>query len=297
MITQLELLRTLQQRLGSEGQAVTGFDERYYEVLLNLAQMDLYNDAISDRSNLEPHLKEEIRNAITTSTHRAVAADFVIGTQENGALRNLDLDDTDENFPSDKYAYLLYMPTDYWKYKSSNLTTSAMINAVKKYAPKSPTRKVSLEYYDSQFDNYFEQPHKYATWVIEVKAFTPALNRIPNPSVPGVVDIPLTNAENKVLYGMAGTAQDQSGILTADEGITVLNIIPGKDFSLEDMVVYYYTKPTKIVIDSRNLGLGVNSQLVEMALPTLLDYAATRFVATRNLGAEAYQVQTTEKQQ
>lgn len=305
MITAREIVNAAQQRLGLEGSAVVGMTEKMLQEVTNLAKNELTLDVLSGKSTLSPAKQLLLRRALSSSTATYGKENIFYGTPFNGALVAPDRDFTGDEFPSDKYAYLVPTPTDFLFSTTYVLETIAGGVAL----PNTPYKLISdLSEYSANFHNHFMKPNDSWAWVYEQLAYLAAGPSTDGEATPHVINadayrkfpfegVTLKSVENSIANNV-DLNYSEFPPTEVQTGRVLVQLILGKDVRPSRIAIHYFRKPQDVRFNIRFANTPGGEQGLDWdkaLLPDLVDYIATRYSATRNTQTESYQVQSNEK--
>lgn len=235
------------------------FNDREIQDFLNKAQQEFTKERYAAWKN-RPKLgygQHPVRNSelagLVTATESVPRANFILGTEDNGALQGPDLDKGGTTQDEDRFGIFVGMP-DEVLYPIIETCETTKDSVTKR---NTPVREVNLQgYLDGIWDDY-AKPYDNLVWSIDWGAYTTA---VPNAS--GTFD------ESEKEYSSQGTGYNMQGdnYLSATVEINTNRaryLIPGKGWKVTKYTIHYIKLPRDIVIDVQTPSSQVHCELPE----------------------------------
>ena len=245
------------------------FNDREIEDFLNKSQLEFTKERAAPWKN-RPQLgfgQHPIRNAelagLLTATQSVPRENFILGTEDNGALKGPDLDKADQ--AEDIYGVFVGMPNEVlYPIIETCETTKGTVSKT-----NTPIKEITLpEYQSGIFDDY-AKPYDNLVWSMDWGSYTTA---IPDAITGGLY----TNSEKE--YSSLGTGFNMEG-LNYNSDTVVINtnrskyLIPGKGWKITKYVIFYIKKPRDIHIDVQTPGLQIHCELADFVHQDVIDKA------------------------
>ncbi len=264
--------------------------------LLNASILETTLDMIGGKVEENPVLRNRVKEVLTSGTRALTQDDILRGTPNNGAYRIPDWDDVDypstnADYPGDKYGAIAPVPEE------ALFVTSRSCDLIKNQTvrPQVDVKKISTEYYTMNINNPLTRPNKDLVWAITGRAYTSAGSNASdweNPLANTEYDV--TTAEIKGVPLSSG--EDNAVSETFASGVE--HIIFPKGWLPVKYQLFYYKKPSKIIVDIKQPENSVNSELPDELENLVIATAIRRYNAIlASDNPQGYQVRANEEKQ
>lgn len=247
------------------------FNDREIEDFLNQAQNDYVKERYAAWKNKAQigFGQHPVRNAelagLLTGTQAIPRANFIVGTELNGALQGPDLDKGGVTQDADRFGVFVGLPNEVL-YPLIETCETTKDSTTKR---NTPIKEVNWQgYTDGIYDDY-AKPYDNLVWAMDWGAYT---NASPN-STGGY------NNSTKS-YSSQGTGNNMSG--TNYLGATVnINtnraryLLPGKGWKVSKYTIFYIKLPRSIHIDVQTPSLQVHCELADFTHEEIVSKAVT----------------------
>ena len=275
------------------------FNDREISAFLNKAQSEIIKRRFSFDKNSKGKgfeadniRRAELAGVITA--HKAFKRtnnDFMIGTEDNGALRTPDLD---SQLPStDQYGVFCRIPDEvlYIILESCSVKQgNCIVNNV-------PVQEITYGVYMNGITNYFKRPYKNLVWAMDWGTYTTSGSNGNEIStkfgdtnvVPGATPSDLTGFKGK------STLDGVTDVLIRTNRSRLL--IPGKDWEIDKYNLHYIKEPSSIVVDILTPSQQRHCELASFMHQEIIDYAIKLAAASIAPEQNKYEINTIESSQ
>lgn len=280
--------------LGKEASRLANrtFNDREIQDFLNKAQLELLKKRYAAWKN-RPQIgygQNEVRDSelagLITATQSVPRANFILGTELNGALQGPDLDNGGVTQDEDRFGVFVGLPDE-------ALYLLAETCAVEKdtiQKRNTPVKDMNItKYLDGIYDPY-AQPYDNLVWSFDWGSFTT--------SVPsgGTYD------DSVKEYSSEGTGFNMQGLNHLGAAITIDTnrakyLIPGKGWKITKYLVHYIKTPRDIHIDVQTPSLQVNCELAGYMHQEIVDEAVRLASAAVIPDPNQYQINQVESKE
>ena len=278
------------------------FNDREKESFLNKAQDEVIKERYAKWKNRAGlgYGDHPIRDAelagLATGTHKIPRENFILGTEDNGALYGPDLDKADQ--PEDQFGVFIPIPNE------CMYVTAERAETIKDTIVKHNTEvnKITYEDYVSGIYNAHLKPYANLVWSMDWGSYTTAES-----DNSGTFGIGSTKdfSDTDSGFNMRGYNYLNAPILpTHDPNLFIeintdraFYVIPGKGWKVTGYVIRYIKLPADIHIDLQTPGLQVNSQLPDFLHTDVVDKAVELAAASQIPDPNKYQVADKESKE
>lgn len=243
------------------------FNDREIEDFINKAQEEFVKERFAAWKN-RPQIgygQHPVRNAelagLVTATQMIARANFIVGTEENGALQGPDLDKGGVTQDADRFGVFVGWP-DELLYPLVETCETTKDDVTKR---NTPVKEVNLQgYMDGIYDEY-AKPYDNLVWSIDWGGFTTS-------DISGGIYSESTKAYssesgdyNMQGYNYLGATDDVDP--EDDPNLIQINtlraryLLPGKGWKISKYMVHYIKLPRAIKIDVQTPGLQQHCEL------------------------------------
>jgi hypothetical protein len=232
------------------------FNDREIEDFLNKAQEETVKDKFAAWKN-RPQIgygQHPVRNAelagLVTATQTVPRANYIVGTELNGALQGPDLDRGGTTQDADRFGVFVGLPNELL-YPLVETCETVKGNIVKR---NTVIKEVNLQgYLEGIYDDY-AKPYDNLVWSMDWGAYTTA---IPND---GLYD------DSVKEYSSLGTNHNMTGDNYLGDEVNIDTnraryLLPGKGWKVNKYNIHYIKLPRAIKIDVQTPSLQVNCEL------------------------------------
>jgi len=285
-------------RLRGTNYAVLNIDDREASDVLSRAELEFVMRRFTADSNvkkkgfeIDSKRRLDLSNLLTSHiTFKRIKTsgdgDFMIGTEDNGALRTPDKDyqllysgGATPYSATDNFGVFVRIPNECLFITSESCSTtrdSSIKNNV-------PVKVVSYEDYITKIYHPYESPGYNLVWRMDSGNWTPAAE--------------LSPSTEESVKNLTGDNADASGnpITIATE--RSVHLIPGKDWVVSKYTIHYVKKPRRILVDTISPNLQQSSELNSSVHDEIVDVAVRLFTADRIPEQAKYQVAEKEQRE
>lgn len=232
------------------------FNDREIEDFLNKAQEETVKDKFAAWKN-RPQIgygQHPVRNAelagLVTATQTVPRANYIVGTELNGALQGPDLDRGGTTQDADRFGVFVGLPNELL-YPLVETCETVKGNIVKR---NTVIKEVNLQgYLEGIYDDY-AKPYDNLVWSMDWGAYTTA---VPND---GLYD------DSVKEYSSLGTNHNMTGDNYLGDEVNIDTnraryLLPGKGWKVNKYNIHYIKLPRAIKIDVQTPSLQVNCEL------------------------------------
>jgi hypothetical protein len=232
------------------------FNDREIEDFLNKAQEEFTKERYAAWKN-RPQIgygQHPVRNSelsgLVTATEAVPRTEFIVGTEDNGALQGPDLDKGGTTQEEDRFGIFVGLPNEllYPIIETCETTKDSITKR------NTPVKEVNLQgYVDGIYDPY-ANPYDNLVWSMDWGAYTTS---VPNN---GVYD----NSQKE--YSSEGTGYNMQGLNHLGATVEINTnraryLIPGKGWKISKYTVHYIKLPREIRIDVQTPSAQVHCEL------------------------------------
>jgi len=245
------------------------FNDREIEDFLNKSTLEFTKERYAAWKNRPqiPYGAHPVRNSelagLVTATQSVPRENFMLGTEDNGALKGPDLDKADQ--PEDIYGVFVGMPNEVL-YPIIE-TCETLKGTIEK--TNTPIKEITLQEYQSGIYDSYAKPYDNLVWSMDWGSYTTA---VPQAITSGLYD------DSEKEFSRQGTGYNMEG-LNYNQDTLVINtnrsryLIPGKGWKITKYVVFYIKQPEDIHIDVQTPGLQVHCELPSFVHQDIVDKA------------------------
>jgi hypothetical protein len=245
------------------------FNDREIADFLNRAQGELVKERYAAWKN-RPQIgygQHPVRNSelagLITATQSVPRENFIVGTEDNGALQGPDLDRGGTTQDADRFGVFVGLP-DEVLYPIIETCETIKDDISKR---NTPVREVNLQGYVDGIHDFYAKPDDNLIWSLDWGSYTTAA---PNGSG--------TYNESEKEYSNQGTGFNMEGLNHLGATVEINTnrsryLIPGKGWKITRYVVHYVKLPSDIHIDVQTPSLQVNCELPEAVHQEIVDKA------------------------
>lgn len=282
-------------RLRTTNYDVSNIDDREASDLLTRAELEFtvrrfIPDLNVKRKGFEMDSKRRLDLSGLITAHAAFkrvntagAGDFIIGTEDNGALRTPDKDyQLDESVtPSTAvttdYGVFVRLPDECLFIISETCDTSkgdsTKVNV--------PVEVVDYEKYSSSIRDPYKSPYRNKVWRMDSGNFAPG-----------------TGLSNDIsIKSISGTNADGVTGLDSIDTERALHLIPGKDWIIDKYNVRYVKRPRRILVDMISPTSQISSELPAAVHDEVVDIAVKLYTSARMPEQNKFQVADKEERE
>lgn len=283
-------------RLRSTNYDVSNLDDREASDILSRAELEFVmrrftSDLNAKRKGFESDSKRRIDLSGLITAHAAFKrvktaspGDFILGNEDNGALRTPDRDyqlESGASVPtavSTDYGVFVRLPDECLFIVSESCDTSR--GSSKKYGV--PIVAVNYEEYNSGIRDPYASPGYNKVWRLDSGNYTVG-----------------SDANSDVSSkNISGTNADLTTVLDLTiETERAVHLIPGKDWLVEKYNINYVKKPRRILVDVITPGSQISSELSSAVHDEIVDIAVRLYSSDRMPEQAKYQVAEKEQRE
>lgn len=279
-------------RLRSTNYDVSNVDDREVSDLLTRAELEyvirrFVPDLNVKRKGFEIDKKRrlDLSGLITSHTSfkrvkTAGIGDFVIGTEDNGALRTPDQDyqlESGVSIPTPvetDYGIFVRLPNECLFIITENCNTAK--GSANKY--NVPVQVVNYEDYNRGIRDPYYSPYYNKVWRLDSGNFTPGSD--------SNSDVSSKNLEGINADGVSGNT-----IISTERA---MHLIPGKDWIIDKYNIHYVKRPRNILVDIITPSNQISSELTSAIHDEIVDIAVKLYTADRMTEQAKFQISDKE---
>lgn len=290
-------------KLRDSNYSLISFDDREKSLLLNMAMDQFVKERVIADLNIkqkgfEADAKRKLDMTGLVTAHKAFKrikvvggfnrSDFMIGNEDNGALRGPDRDYTVDDpgqvgYSSSSYGMFCRIPDECLFIVSESCDTSKQ-NQVKLGVP---VEEVSYEEYQQNINNAYRQPYYNKVWRLDYGSYTAA-------DAPSDISTKFTGS---TLTGFTGaSAADPLDDVTIATYRSA-QLIPGKDWLIDKWHIRYIKRPSRIMVDTITPANQRNCELHPAIHDEVIEIAVRLAIAAKIPELQKYQVADKEQKE
>ena len=259
------------------------FNDREISAFLSKAQSEIVKrrftfDKNSKGKGFEADAVRKAELAGLITAHKAfkrASHDFMLGTEDNGALRTPDGDQQDP--ATDQFGVFVRIPDEVLYIILETCYVSQGTCTVKNV----PVEQVNYSSYINGITNFFKRPYKNLVWAMDWGSFTTSSLNSSELSVKNFTGVSTLNNTTPVSITTIRSRQ----------------LIPGKDWTVEQYNLHYIKLPSDITVDIQTPANQINCELAPFMHQEVIDYAVKLAAAAIVPEQNKYEVNTIESSQ